>query len=88
VGATKNFPIRLHAVADYLAAAMRTGGRKRLNCTLERIEDVGFALDDDLERLVIIISTSFANRHNLSFLLKRFAHRRGTARISESLCLT
>ena len=71
MSATKNPPIRLHAVADYLAAAMRTGGRKSLNCTLKRIEGVGFPLDDDLERLVIIISTSFANWHNLSFAFEK-----------------
>jgi hypothetical protein len=67
MGATKNPPVRFYAMADHLAAAMRTTGRKRVNCTLERIEGVGFALGDDLERLVIIISAGFANRHNLSF---------------------
>jgi hypothetical protein len=67
MSATKNPPVRLHAVADHLATALRTAGRKSLNCTFERIEGVGFALDDDLERLVIIISASLANGHNFSF---------------------
>jgi hypothetical protein len=60
----------LHAVPDYSAAAMRTGGRKRLNRTLKRIESMGHALHYDLECLVVVISASFTNRHNYSSLQK------------------
>jgi hypothetical protein len=61
--ATEDLSISFHAVADDPAVAVRANRRERVDCTLEAIEGVMFAGDDDFKRLVIFIFANFACSH-------------------------
>jgi hypothetical protein len=68
VGTTKNGVIHLHAMADDMAAAVRTRGREGMNRTLERIERVPLAVTFNDKCLVVIVSANFAFHGNLLLL--------------------
>jgi hypothetical protein len=54
----------LYTVADDRAATMGAGRRQGVDCTLETVEHMRSASHDDLERLVILITTDFALCHS------------------------
>ena len=60
---TENLAVRFDAVPDDLALTMRARRRKRVNGTLETVEDVARALENNLEGLVVVVATGFAARH-------------------------
>ena len=49
MGAAVEHPVRLDAMSDDLYPAMRTGGREFMDGTLEAVEDVPAAAENDLE---------------------------------------
>ena len=61
--ATEDLPIRLHAVADHPALAVRTNRRERVDCAFEAIEGVMLTGNDHFERFVIFIFANFACSH-------------------------
>ncbi len=63
--ATEDLPFSFHAMSDHLAAAVRTGGGKRVNRALEAVEDMTLPLGRHFEALVVIISADFTFRHCL-----------------------
>src|SRR5262245_45367810 len=63
MGATVDGAVFFHPVTDHMRTAMRTSGGERLDCTFKAVKDVTLAVQGHLERLVIIIPTSFAYRH-------------------------
>jgi len=60
---TEHVAIGLRAVPDDAASALRADRRKGMNGAFEAVEKVAFAADNDLERLVILVSAGFAGRH-------------------------
>ena len=60
---TENVSVRLDAVADDPAVAVRANRRKRVDCALETVESVTFSAHDHFKRLVIIVLANFACRH-------------------------
>jgi hypothetical protein len=63
VGAAIYFPICFCTVADDSAAAMATGGGKRLDRTLKAIEDMRLVIHNNFESFVIVIAACFALCH-------------------------
>src|ERR687898_2716223 len=63
MGAAVHRPVRLHAMADHLAPAVRALRGHGVNRALERIEHVRLAADPDLERLVVLVTAHLALRH-------------------------
>src|SRR4051812_35957236 len=63
VGAAVHGAVRLHAVADDLAAAVAAGGRKRVDGAFEAVEDVRGAADGDLHGLVVVVAADLTLRH-------------------------
>jgi hypothetical protein len=63
VHATEDLSIRFNAVSDNAAVAMRAYRRQRVYRALEAVEGVVLPCNDDVERLVIFISTNFAFSH-------------------------
>src|SRR5262245_50752943 len=63
MGTTVYGAVFFHPVTDHMRTAMRTSGGERLDCTFKAVKDVTLAVQGHLERLVIIIPTSFAYRH-------------------------
>jgi len=61
VRATEEFPVRLPAMADDLAAAMVANRGERLNGAFETVEDVGRARGDYLEREGVLVAANFAS---------------------------
>jgi len=55
-------------VADDFAPAMIAFRRDYVDRTLEAVEDVRFALEPDLERLVVVVSAMFTLSHEFLFL--------------------
>jgi len=60
IGAAVDFLARLHAVPDHLASTMAALGSQRVNGALETVVMMGFPLDDNLNRLVVIVAAYFA----------------------------
>ena len=54
----------LNTVADDAAAAMRAGGRERLDRAFEAVEDHGAAAHGDLEALVVVVAALRASAHS------------------------
>ena len=69
--------VRLHAVPDDPATAVRAGGRQGVNGTFETIEDMRLTIDPHFETFVIHIPTYFTPHviplliHNLPLSLIR-----------------
>jgi hypothetical protein len=63
MGATADDVTLLDAMPDDAATAMRTRGRKFLDCTLEAVEGVGLRGNRHLESFVIIIPILIASGH-------------------------
>jgi hypothetical protein len=63
MGATEDPAIRLYAVADDPALAMSACWRESVDGALEAIENVCPAFGSHLERLVIVVSANFTDRH-------------------------
>jgi|GEM_PF-1509217 hypothetical protein len=63
MNAAKNLPIRFHSMPNDSALAVRTYGRQSVDGTLEAVEDVALAADDDFERLVILVFANFTDCH-------------------------
>jgi hypothetical protein len=59
--------ILFKAVSDDARSAMLARRRQGMNCALETIERVRFAVHHNLKSLVIVIAASFACRHFSSF---------------------
>src|SRR5215471_6243925 len=68
IGAAKYFRAILHAVADDFAPAMIAFRRDHVDRTLEAVEDVRFALERDLKRLVVVVPAMFTLSHEFLFL--------------------
>jgi hypothetical protein len=68
IGAAKYFRAILHAVSDDFAPAMIAFWRDHVDRTLEAIEDVRFALERDLKRLVVVVPAMFTPSHEFLFL--------------------
>ena len=63
-----------NAMTDDFAPAVIAFRSYHMNRTLEAVEDVGFVLEPDLERLVVVVSAMFTLGHTLcSFLTFCFA---------------
>jgi len=56
----KDLTAGFHAVTDHAATAMRTSRRQRVNRALEGIKYMLSATVNDLETLVVVITTDFA----------------------------
>jgi|SRR5579884_3625530 hypothetical protein len=67
MNAAKNLPVRFHSVPNDSALAVRTYGRQSVDGTLEAVEDVAAAADNDFERLVILIFANFTDCHTPLF---------------------
>jgi len=63
VGATVDGTVFFHSVTDHMRAAMGASRSERLDCTFKAVKDVTLAVQCHLERLVVVIATSFAYRH-------------------------
>jgi len=59
--AEQNSVLVFGAVAQYSATTMIAGWRQGVNCTLKAVKNVCGSTQRDLECLVIIISTNFAD---------------------------
>src|SRR5947209_4159670 len=66
MGAAKDFMAFLQPMADDADAAMGASRRKRVDRTLETVEDVGRAVHLHLKRLVVIVAAGFASGHGLA----------------------
>jgi hypothetical protein len=66
MGAAVDRVAGLNAVADDTAIAMSAFGRERVDRAFEAVECVGVALDDDVERFVVIVSANLAACHGIS----------------------
>src|ERR1043166_6976871 len=64
VRAAKHRARSFHTVPNYLAAAMLTLRRQRVNGAFEAIEIMRHAIDDNLKRLVVFIFADFTFSHN------------------------
>ena len=64
VRAAEKLSIRLRAVSDHLAAAVRARRRQRVDGAFKAVEPVRLAGDGDLNRLVVIVPASFACIHD------------------------
>src|SRR5688500_3133320 len=58
-----NHTLLFLAMSDYPAAAMATHGGQFVNRTLEGVECVFFAIENNLKCLLIVIPTGIAFRH-------------------------
>ena len=67
MNATEDLSVRLDAVADDTAIAVRANRRQRVNCALEAIEGVALSGHYDFKRLVIFVFANFAYRHTEIF---------------------
>jgi len=63
VDATEDLAFFFHAMPDYSASAMRAAWRECLYRAFEAVKDVTLPSDNDLERLVILISASLTISH-------------------------
>jgi hypothetical protein len=63
MSAAEKAPSHFHTVADYSALAVLTGGRNRLNCTLQTVESMSCPVGYQLESLVVFVTANFAFRH-------------------------
>lgn len=64
MGATIEGALGFHAVADDAAIAMAASGRQGVNGAFEAVEHVRIARVDNLETLVVVISTDFTTSHD------------------------
>jgi hypothetical protein len=55
------------SVSDYSTVAVFANWRHGLDCALKAVEGVSRACGDDIETLVIIVSTNLASGHKSSF---------------------
>ena len=60
---TENVSVRLDAVADDPAVAVRANRRQRMDRTFEAVESVTLSAHDDFKRLVTFVLANFACRH-------------------------
>ncbi len=65
MGTTIDRGIYLHSVSDNPAAAVRAGGRQRLNRTFKRIKCMRLAPDKNLKGLIVVVSAGFTNWHKV-----------------------
>jgi hypothetical protein len=63
IDATEDLPVRLDAVADDPAIAMRADRRQCMDRALEAVESVTLPGDHYFERLVVIVFANFTCRH-------------------------
>jgi hypothetical protein len=65
VGAAEGPPVLFHPVADYAASAVSAARGQGLDRALEGVEGVRAILQQNLERLVVLIATDLtsAERH-------------------------
>ena len=63
--AAEDGAVVLDPMPDDAAAAMRAGGRERLDRAFEAVEDHGAAAHGDLEALVVVVAALFTSRHGL-----------------------
>lgn len=64
MGAAEHFAGGLHAVADDFNAAMFANGCEGVNRAFEAVEIMGNTVDDYFKAFVVVVSASFARRHN------------------------
>lgn len=64
MSAAKHLSIRLDTVADDAAAAIFACGREPVNGAFEAVENVGFVIHDDCERLIVDVPAGMAFRHD------------------------
>src|SRR2546421_11812419 len=64
---TENGAARFDTMANHFAAAMFAFGSERVDRAFEAIEIMGHAVDDNFERLVVIVFANFTLGHNQSF---------------------
>jgi hypothetical protein len=62
-GATEDAAVRLDAMPDHPASAMSAYWRESLDGAFEAVKDVCHSLGSHLERLVIVVSANFTDRH-------------------------
>src|SRR5690349_11409809 len=67
IRATIHLPVRLDAMPDDLASAMRACRRDRVNRAFEAVEDVCATAKSNFERLVVFVPADLASRHDASF---------------------
>jgi hypothetical protein len=59
----KEVSTNFDSVSDYSAVAVFANWRHGLDCALKAVEGVSRACGDDIETLVIIVSTNLASGH-------------------------
>src|SRR5262245_14371123 len=65
VRAAEQMPVGLDPVPDHAAAAVLAERRERVDRTLEAVEEMSGAVED-LERLVVVVPTDLATRHEFT----------------------
>jgi hypothetical protein len=63
MGIAKIFPRFFDAMTDYLAPAVRTGGRHSMDRTFKAIERITFPSRNDFESFVVIVSAGLTFSH-------------------------
>lgn len=66
MGAAEKRPAGFKSVPDNSASAMSALGRQRVDRAFEAIEVTRNAIDDDFQRLVVIIAAAFAGRASVA----------------------
>jgi hypothetical protein len=69
VGTTKNIAARFHTVANYSAATVFAFGSKRVNGAFKTVKVTRYAIVNDFQRLVVLISTNFTLHNNFSSVM-------------------
>jgi hypothetical protein len=75
VDTTEDLSVRLDAVADDTAVAVRANRRQRMDRTFEAVESVTLSAHDDFKRLVIFVLANFACRHTSFVRARRYRRR-------------
>lgn len=70
VRATEHHAIRLQAVPDDPALAVRAARRKEMDCAFEAVERLDVTTEVDLERFVVVVATRVADGHVCSNSLR------------------
>ena len=80
--------VHFDPVPDHPAAAVRTGGRQRLNGAFERVKSVRLAPNKNLKCLVVVVSAGFTNWHKVLLNLEMGSEAHGRARFWKFAKLT
>jgi len=67
--AAKEGALPLEAVTDNTDAAVRAGGRQRMDRAFEAVVGVSLAAQNHLKRLVVIVPAGFADCHDTTSLV-------------------